>query len=531
MSQKTRRLTPWFLYLLSSLPLGQVVLGSEHESPSSASATSASVSVSSQLPSRRSSTFTRVKYVRPDPSHEFLIHTRLWKENSDIPPVGDKFVQIDVRLLLADDHLEIHGAEFGRPLTNVQYSIIDFAEYTRSKHPRPGAIIDPDFARVAEAIGLFEKKHWLILHLQLEGDSGLISHGAEQLAERRCVHFEVLQLDKRNADSVIAELEAKADIKVLRVPRKAKPWPLQWVWRGSQPKQERKVEQSDPESWRIWGKVTEEIRHDWVMKRFGPKREISPFSETEAEPATVLDCACATKPEDELGCLFKATWEPPPFYPSLSVFDPASGYHFRPFTECSTEEQCLSALREGLKFRATFDALWELALDWEQSKKKTLVFVESLYSLASLYQARANLKEAEKFYFSLDPEESKERIIRLANSLQRLASLYAVQGKYADAAALIERALPIIEQARGLGHSQMATSLRSLAALRRAQGKHREAQLLNKRALSILERKPEYPSVATNVQTYGGILRELDRNVAQDSFGVRTATGHAGEVK
>ncbi len=137
----------------------------------------------------------------------------------------------------------------------------------------------------------------------------------------------------------------------------------------------------------------------------------------------------------------------------------------------------------------------------------------------------------EKFYFSLDPEESKERIIRLANSLQRLASLYAVQGKYADAAALIERALPIIEQARGLGHSQMATSLRSLAALRRAQGKHREAQLLNKRALSILERKPEYPSVATNVQTYGGILRELDRNVAQDSFGVRTATGHAGEVK
>ena len=175
--------------------------------------------------------FTKIKHVVPHPDHQFLIHNRLWKDDPDIPPVGDKSKEQEARLLLGDHQLEIYEIQTRVSLRTIQYSIIDFAEYSKSRHLRAGIQVHPDFEQVFAKLNFFERKHWLILHLQLEGDSGLISHAVEQLAEQsECVHFAVLQLDKNNFNSTIRLLERKAGIKVLRVPRKEKLWPWQSVW-------------------------------------------------------------------------------------------------------------------------------------------------------------------------------------------------------------------------------------------------------------------------------------------------------------
>ena len=228
-----------------------------------------------------SSIFSKIRYVLPHPDQLFLARHRLWKKFADIAPAGDKYQEIKTRLLLGDNQLEIHDARTEELLKTVRYTIVDFAEYTQSRHPRSGVSVSPMLERVLERLA-FEKKHWLILHLQLEGDSGLISHAAEQLSEQPgCIHFVVLQLDKKNADSIIAELESKAGIKILRVRRQAKPWPWQWYWQAMQwwhdehwppewkvrtygqgffnnPDQKRTAEELRPDRWRD-GVISDEL--------------------------------------------------------------------------------------------------------------------------------------------------------------------------------------------------------------------------------------------------------------------------------
>ena len=72
-------------------------------------------------------------------------------------------------MLLVDNQLEIHDVRTQELLKTVRYTIIDLAEYTQSRHPRFGVYVSPMLERVFEKLA-FEKKHWLILHLQLEGD-------------------------------------------------------------------------------------------------------------------------------------------------------------------------------------------------------------------------------------------------------------------------------------------------------------------------------------------------------------------------
>jgi tetratricopeptide (TPR) repeat protein len=76
----------------------------------------------------------------------------------------------------------------------------------------------------------------------------------------------------------------------------------------------------------------------------------------------------------------------------------------------------------------------------------------------------------------------------VASILNNLAELYRVQGKYAEAEPLYQRALAILEEALGPHHPHLATSLNNLALLYRAGGKYGEAEPLYRRALAIRQK-------------------------------------------
>ncbi len=123
-----------------------------------------------------------------------------------------------------------------------------------------------------------------------------------------------------------------------------------------------------------------------------------------------------------------------------------------------------------------------------------------LYSSASPFTQRA-LAIMEKARGPNHPD--------VAISLNNLAMLYHRQGKYDEALPLYQRALAIWEKALGPDHPDMATSLNNLAALYRGQGKYDEALPLYQRALAIREKTlgPDHPDVATSLNNLAELYR------------------------
>ena len=77
----------------------------------------------------------------------------------------------------------------------------------------------------------------------------------------------------------------------------------------------------------------------------------------------------------------------------------------------------------------------------------------------------------------------------VAQSLNNLAALYYVQGKYAEAEPLFQRALKIREKALGPDHPNVATGLENYAALLRKMGREAKAEPLEARARAIREKQ------------------------------------------
>ena len=91
----------------------------------------------------------------------------------------------------------------------------------------------------------------------------------------------------------------------------------------------------------------------------------------------------------------------------------------------------------------------------------------------------------------------------MAYTLNELANLYAVQGKYAEAEPLYQRALHIREQMPDPQHPKTAEIMHGLAQLRNAQGKIEEARTWYVRALAIREQalgayRPQTAGTATS---------------------------------
>ena len=134
----------------------------------------------------------------------------------------------------------------------------------------------------------------------------------------------------------------------------------------------------------------------------------------------------------------------------------------------------------------------------------------SLNNLAWLYRLQGKYAEAEPLYqralgiyeTALGPEHPY-----VATGLNKLALLYPTPGKYAEAEPLYQRSLAIREKALGPEHPDVAQSLNNLALLYKAQGKHAEAEPLDQRALGIYEKAlgPEHPDVATSLNNLAGL--------------------------
>ena len=75
----------------------------------------------------------------------------------------------------------------------------------------------------------------------------------------------------------------------------------------------------------------------------------------------------------------------------------------------------------------------------------------------------------------------------MALRISNLGSLYEVQGKYAKAKALHQRALQITEQTFGPDHAQTALILNNLALAYKGLGEYKQAESLYQRALKITE--------------------------------------------
>jgi tetratricopeptide (TPR) repeat protein len=109
---------------------------------------------------------------------------------------------------------------------------------------------------------------------------------------------------------------------------------------------------------------------------------------------------------------------------------------------------------------------------------------------------RAAAEEAKRRHIADPParadEEARRRRINdlpaLADWLSSLADACIAQGKYADAAALTDRALVLRQEAFGLYNPEVAASLSAYATALDRQGKHTGAAVLHLKALQIAER-------------------------------------------
>lgn len=91
-------------------------------------------------------------------------------------------------------------------------------------------------------------------------------------------------------------------------------------------------------------------------------------------------------------------------------------------------------------------------------------------------QFLAALKEAQGF----GPDD-----LRLAKSLNNVGAVYAVEGKYSKAEPLYKRSLAILEKTLGAEHPDVATCLENYGALLRQMRRTAEAETLEARARAI----------------------------------------------
>jgi tetratricopeptide (TPR) repeat protein len=133
------------------------------------------------------------------------------------------------------------------------------------------------------------------------------------------------------------------------------------------------------------------------------------------------------------------------------------------------------------------------------------------------------LQEAEKFG-AADP--------RLAVTLHNLANLYATQARYADAEPLYQRALGILEKARGPEHPEVAMALVGLADFYAAQAKYANAEPPYQRAVAALEKTlgPDHKLVAVALERYARLLHKTNRDAEAGPLEARAQTIRAKQV-
>ena len=100
----------------------------------------------------------------------------------------------------------------------------------------------------------------------------------------------------------------------------------------------------------------------------------------------------------------------------------------------------------------------------------------------------------------------------LAN--QKLGEVLGKKGRYAEAEALLKRALEIREQALGPYHPNVAQSLNELAAIYQFRGQYAKAEPFYNRALAIWEKVlgPDHPDLARSLNNLAELYLDMGRD-------------------
>ncbi|CAM9419423.1 unnamed protein product [Scytosiphon promiscuus] len=128
--------------------------------------------------------------------------------------------------------------------------------------------------------------------------------------------------------------------------------------------------------------------------------------------------------------------------------------------------------------------------------------------------------EISSYRASLAKLESREAPGPVANHLGRIGLLYVLQGKFADARALFERALAINEVALGVDHSSTSTSRFRLADVYQKLGLYDKAFPLMEEVLASSERVAgqSHPLTAGALGSLAGLLVEQGKYAEADHF-------------
>jgi tetratricopeptide (TPR) repeat protein len=105
-------------------------------------------------------------------------------------------------------------------------------------------------------------------------------------------------------------------------------------------------------------------------------------------------------------------------------------------------------------------------------------------------------------------------------TLRQLADVYHTQGRYAEAAELLERALVIVEKTNSPEAPLVAEVLNQLAVVYHVQGQDAKAEPLQKRALAIREKAfyPKHPEVVESLNNLADIYRTTRRYAEAESL-------------
>jgi len=105
----------------------------------------------------------------------------------------------------------------------------------------------------------------------------------------------------------------------------------------------------------------------------------------------------------------------------------------------------------------------------------------------------------------------------------RWSLLHRDQGRWAEAEALLQRALEIEEAVFGLDHPGLAISLTTFGSLCRDLGRHAEAESHLRRALALEERAlgPDDPRLAWSLEALGRVCQQQQRYAQAEALYVR----------
>jgi tetratricopeptide (TPR) repeat protein len=146
-----------------------------------------------------------------------------------------------------------------------------------------------------------------------------------------------------------------------------------------------------------------------------------------------------------------------------------------------------------------------------------------LHQLGFLFYARARYAEAEALMrraLEINALHPAPDVAKVASSMGNLGLLLAETNRVGEAEPLLRRALALDESAFGRNHPRVAVRLNNLVELLRETNRPADAESLIRRALQIDEAAfgPDHPNVAIRLNNLAGVLQDTNRKIEAEQL-------------